>query len=93
VVCVRWGSAEGRRGVLGWAAGGAGLGGRKEQGARGCTVVWVAHDASRAAWADRGLLLRDGLIVDQSGAAASHLPRLAGPSAALSLKGTTGAGR
>ncbi len=33
---------------------------------RGRTAVMVTHDASHAAWADRVLFLRDGLLVDEA---------------------------
>jgi putative ABC transport system ATP-binding protein len=32
--------------------------------------VLVTHDARHAAWADRVVFLRDGVVVDQSGPAA-----------------------
>lgn len=53
----------------------------KEQCRRGRTVVLVTHDAAHAAWADRVLFLRDGRVVDESGAAATastSLPQLFG---------------
>jgi putative ABC transport system ATP-binding protein len=40
------------------------LRGRCEAGAAG---VLVTHDARHAAWADRVVFLRDGVVVDQSG--------------------------
>jgi putative ABC transport system ATP-binding protein len=43
------------------------LRGRCEAGAAG---VLVTHDARHAAWADRVVFLRDGVVVDQSGPAA-----------------------
>ena len=45
----------------------------KEQCRRGRTVVLVTHDASHAAWADRVLFLRDGRVVDDSGASLGTL--------------------
>ena len=35
---------------------------------RGRTAVLVTHDAAHAAWADRVLFLRDGLLVDETSA-------------------------
>jgi putative ABC transport system ATP-binding protein len=35
---------------------------------RGVTGVVVTHDAQLASWADRVVFLRDGRIVDQTGA-------------------------
>jgi putative ABC transport system ATP-binding protein len=55
------------------------LRGRCEAGAAG---VLVTHDARHAAWADRVVFLRDGVVVDQSGPAA-------GPESLL----TAGSGR
>jgi putative ABC transport system ATP-binding protein len=34
---------------------------------KGITVLMVTHEARHAAWADRGVFLRDGVVVDQSG--------------------------
>ncbi|MCA9728400.1 MAG: ABC transporter ATP-binding protein [Candidatus Eisenbacteria bacterium] len=48
----------------------------RAQCAAGRTVVLVTHDATHAAWADRILMLRDGLIVDDAHAAESTRPSL-----------------
>ena len=48
---------------------------RCEAGAAG---VLVTHDARHAAWADRVVFLRDGVVVDQSGPAAGVESLLAG---------------
>ena len=34
----------------------------------GATGVLVTHEARHAAWADRVVFLRDGIVVDESGA-------------------------
>lgn len=39
----------------------------------GRTTILVTHDASHAAWADRILFLRDGLLVDETGAVPSDM--------------------
>ncbi len=51
---------------------------RCEAGAAG---VLVTHDARHAAWADRVVFLRDGVVVDQSGPAAGVDSLLAGDGA------------
>ncbi len=51
---------------------------RCEAGAAG---VLVTHDARHAAWADRVVFLRDGVVVDQSGPAAGVESLLAGDGA------------
>ncbi|MEM8964488.1 MAG: ABC transporter ATP-binding protein [Acidobacteriota bacterium] len=38
----------------------------RKQCARGRSVVLVTHDAAHAAWADRVLYLRDGMVVDET---------------------------
>ncbi|MEM8711566.1 MAG: ABC transporter ATP-binding protein [Planctomycetota bacterium] len=43
----------------------------REQCDAGKTTILVTHDASHAAWADRILFLRDGVLVDETGASAS----------------------
>jgi putative ABC transport system ATP-binding protein len=48
---------------------------RCEAGAAG---VLVTHEARHAAWADRVVFLRDGVVVDQSGPAAGVESLLAG---------------
>ncbi len=55
---------------------------------RGRTAVLVTHDASHAAWADRVLYLRDGLLVDDVPAAGGALPPiLPGPAGAGAGRG------
>lgn len=44
---------------------------------RGATAVLVTHDASHAGWADRVLFLRDGAVVDETGARDGPPPRIA----------------
>ncbi len=46
----------------------------REQCDQGRTTILVTHDASHAAWADRILFLRDGLLVDETGSSKSGVP-------------------
>ena len=51
---------------------------------RGAAGVVVTHDAQLASWADRVVFLRDGRVVDQTGAPAGPESLLAGRSAVVS---------
>lgn len=59
---------------------------------RGRAVILVTHDAAHAAWADRVLFLRDGLVVDETRASdrdpstPMDLPAMVAPSARPALE-------
>jgi putative ABC transport system ATP-binding protein len=59
----------------------------------GAAGLLVTHDARHAAWADRVVFLRDGLVVDTTGAADGPESLLVGAGGTGGMGGASGAGR